>query len=181
MGKRAIVIVDLQKDYLGSGRFPLAGIDAAAANAAHIAAAARDRGDRVVHVHHVAQSAESPLFAPGTDGIEPIPAVAPQAGDAVIVKNHPNAFRDTTLRDTLQAEGIAEVVVVGAMSDVCIDATSRAAADLGYGLTVVHDACATRDKAFGDTLVPAAQVHATIMSALAFGYGTVTTTAEFLA
>ena len=45
----------------------------------------------------------------------------------------------------------------------------------------IWDACATRDKAFGDSRVPAAQVHATIMAALEFGYGKVTTTAEFLA
>lgn len=181
MSKRAIVVVDLQKDYLGTGRFPLVGIDDAAANAARVIAAARSRGDRIVHVHHVSKKADSPLFAPGTDGIQPIPAVAPQTGDAVVVKNHPNSFRDTALQETLQADGIQDVVVVGAMSDVCIDATSRAAADLGYALTVVHDACATRDKAFGDARVPAALVHATIMSALEFGYGKVTTTAEFLA
>ena len=69
----------------------------------------------------------------------------------------------------------------GPPKKVCIDATARAAADLGYGLTVVHDACATRDKVFGESVVPAAQVHATIMSALEFGYGKVTTTADFLA
>lgn len=181
MSKRAVIIVDLQKDYLATGNFALAGIDAAAANAARIVAAARARGDRIVHIHHVSTEADSPLFAPETDGINPIPAVEPQAGDTVIIKNYPNSFRETPLHQTLQADGIEEVVVIGAMSDMCIDATARAAADLGYGLTVVHDACATRDKAFGDTVVPAGQVHATIMAALEFGYGKVTTTAEFVA
>ncbi len=181
MSKRAVIIVDLQKDYLATGSFALTGIDAAAANAARVVAAAREKGDRIVHVHHVAKEADSPLFAPGTDGIHPIATVAPQEGDTIIVKNFPNSFRETTLQQALQAGGIEEVVVVGAMSDVCIDATARAAADLGYGLTVVHDACATRDKAFGDSVVPAAQVHATIMSALEFGYGKVTTTADFVA
>lgn len=180
MSKRAIIIVDLQKDYLASGNFALTGIDAATANAARIVKAAREKGDRIVHVHHIAKEADSPLFAPNTDGIHPIPAIAPEAGDAIIIKNYPNSFRETTLQQTLQAEGIRDVVVVGAMSDVCIDATARAAADLGYGLTVIHDACATRDKAFGDSVVPAAQVHATIMSALEFGYGKVMTTAEYL-
>ncbi|GAA4179691.1 cysteine hydrolase family protein [Shinella granuli] len=180
MSKRAIIIVDLQKDYLATGSFALAGIDAAAANAARIIEAGRGRGDRIIHVHHIAREAASPLFAPGTEGIEPIPAVTPREDDTVIVKNHPNSFRGTALDETLRNDGIEDVVVVGAMSDVCIDATARAAADLGYNLTVVHDACATRDKAFGDSLVPAAQVHATIMSALEFGYGKVTTTADFL-
>ena len=86
MSKRAVIIVDLQKDYLASGSFPLTGIDAAAANAARIAEAARSRGDRVVHIHHVSREADSPLFAPNTDGIRPIPAVAPRDGDTVIVR-----------------------------------------------------------------------------------------------
>jgi nicotinamidase-related amidase len=181
MSKRAIIVVDLQKDYLSSGSFALTGIDAAAANAARIVEAGRGKGDRIIHVHHIAKEASSPLFAPGTDGIQPIPAVAPREDDTVIIKNYPNSFRETVLHQTLRDGGIEDVVVVGAMSDVCIDATARAAADLGYNLTVVHDACATRDKAFGGSLVPAAQVHATIMSALEFGYGKVTTTAEVLA
>ena len=164
MSKRAVIVVDLQKDYLATGNFALDGIDAAAENAARVVAAARRRGDTIVHVHHVSKEADSPLFAPNTDGINPIAAVQPEAGDAVVIKNYPNSFRDTVLQETLRAGGIEEVVVIGAMSDVCIDATARAAADLGYDLTVVHDACATRDKAFGDSVVPAAQVHATIMS-----------------
>jgi nicotinamidase-related amidase len=180
MSKRAIIIVDLQQDYLASGSFALTGIDTAATNAARVVEAAREKGDRIIHVHHIAKEAASPLFAPGTDGILPIPAVTPQANDTVIIKNYPNSFRETALQQVLQDGGIEDVVVVGAMSDVCIDATARAAADLGYDLTVVHDACATRDKTFGDSLVPAAQVHATIMSALEFGYGKVTTTADFL-
>lgn len=181
MSKRAVIIVDLQKDYLASGSFALSGIDAATENAVRVVEAARRKGDRIVHVHHVAKEAASPLFAPGTEGIEPIPAITPKDGDAVVVKNYPNSFRETTLQEILQSNGIEDVVLVGAMSDVCIDATARAAADLGYGLTVVHDACATRDKVFGELVVPAAQVHATIMSALEFGYGKVTTTADFLA
>jgi len=46
---------------------------------------------------------------------------------------------------------------------------------------VAHDACATMDLAFDGTTVPAAQVHAASMAALAFGYATVTTTEQLLA
>jgi nicotinamidase-related amidase len=63
---------------------------------------------------------------------------------------------------------------------MCIDATSRAAADFGYSPVIIHDACATRDVEFGETMVPAAQVHAAYMSALAFAYGKVVTTSELL-
>jgi nicotinamidase-related amidase len=80
----------------------------------------------------------------------------------------------------LDAKGIEEVVVVGAMSHMCIAATGRAATDFGYDTVVVHDACATRDVEFNGVTVPAAQVHAANMSALAFAYGKVMGTSEYL-
>ncbi|RUR44959.1 hypothetical protein ELY40_15900 [Vreelandella populi] len=56
----------------------------------------------------------------------------------------------------------------------------RAASDLGYKTTIIHDACATLDLEFDGRKVPASQVHATIMAALAFAYGTVTTTQQYV-
>ncbi|MCS3453771.1 nicotinamidase-related amidase [Bradyrhizobium elkanii] len=64
---------------------------------------------------------------------------------------------------------------------MCIDATSRAAADYGYKTTILHDACATCDLPFGGIIVPAVQVHAAFMAALGLAYGTVTTTSDYLA
>ena len=61
-----------------------------------------------------------------------------------------------------------------------VDATTRAAHDLGYKTTTVHDACATLDLEFADVSIPAAQVHATIMAALAFAYGSVVSTDELI-
>ncbi len=180
MSNRAVIVVDLQNEYLPSGKLPLVGIEEAAANAAQVIEAARSSGDTVIHVRHEAPSAEVPFFVPGSMGVEIIPAVQPAPGEAVVVKNYPNSFRDTDLKQRLEAEGIEEVVVVGAMSHMCIDATTRAAADLGYSATVVHDACATRDLEFDGVTVPAAQVHAANMAALAFGYGKVVGTRELL-
>jgi nicotinamidase-related amidase len=66
------------------------------------------------------------------------------------------------------------------MSSMCVDATVRAAADLGYAVSVAHDACAAPDLTFGDTTVPAAQVHAAFMAALGDGYATVATADEII-
>ena len=181
MSKRAVIVVDLQNEYLPTGKLPLQGIEAATANAAQVIEAARAKGDLVVHVRHEMPSADAPLFVPGSSGVEIIPAVHPAPGEAVVVKNYPNSFRDTDLEQRLDAEGVEEVVIVGAMSHMCIDATTRAAADLGYKATVVHDACATRDVEFAGQTVPAAQVHAANMAALAWGYGQVVGTRELLA
>jgi len=68
---------------------------------------------------------------------------------------------------------IDDLHVVGMMSSMCVDATVRAAADLGLKLTVIHDACAAPDLEFGGVAVPGAMVHAAFMAALADGYAEV--------
>jgi nicotinamidase-related amidase len=180
MSKRAVVVVDVQNDYFPSGKYELVGIEEAAANAAKVIEAAREKGDRVIHVQHIFPSKDAPFFTPESEGIEINPVVAPREGETVVVKNFPNSFRETDLKKVLDADGVEEVVVVGAMSHMCIDATARAASDYGYKTTVVHDACATRDLEFGGVTVPAASVHATMMSALGFAYATITDTQSYL-
>jgi nicotinamidase-related amidase len=180
MSKRAVVVVDLQNDYWPTGKWPLQGIDEAAANAARVIEKARGTGDTVIHIRHESAGADAPFFAPGTPGAEINAVARPDDDETVILKNHPNAFRETELKQLLDEKGIDEVVVVGAMSHMCIAATGRAAADFGYKTVVVHDACATRDVEFNGVTVPAAQVHAANMSALAFAYGEVIGTADYL-
>ena len=55
------------------------------------------------------------------------------------------------------------------------------AADAGYSVTVAHDACAAPDLAFGDTSVPAAQVHAAFMAAMNGAFAKVVTAGEAIA
>ncbi|MGJ7612100.1 MULTISPECIES: cysteine hydrolase family protein [unclassified Variovorax] len=181
MNKRAIVVVDLQNEYLSTGKLPLVGLDAAVANAARVVSAARAKGELLIHVRHEGAQPDAPFFTPGTAGVQIIPAVAPLEGEPVIVKNYPNSFRGTQLKEVLDAQGVKELVVIGAMSHMCIEATSRAAADFGYAVTVAHDACATMNLEFEGTAVPAAQVHAASMAALGFGYASITTTDKYLA
>ena len=181
MNKRATIVVDLQNEYLPTGKLPLVGIDAALANAGRVIAAARARGELLIHVRHEGAKADAPFFTPGTPGVQIIPAVAAEDGEPVIVKNYPNSFRGTQLKELLNSQGVKELVVIGAMSHMCIEATSRAAADFGYPVTVAHDACATMNLQFDGTMVPAAQVHAASMAALGFGYASITSTDKHLA
>ena len=180
MSKRAVVVVDIQNEYFPSGKLPLVGIAEAAANAARVIAAARAKGDEIIFVRHESAGANAPVFTPGSTGVEINSAVKPAAGEPVIVKHYPNSFRDTELKQMLDAKGVKDVVIVGAMSHMCIDATSRAAADLGFNTVIVHDACATMNLEFKGATIPAAQAHAAFMAALAFGYGKVMTTGEYL-
>ena len=180
MSKRALVVIDLQNDYFPGGKWTLDRIDAAAHNAARLIAAARADGDLIVHVRHEFPTNDAPFFAPGSTGAEIHKAVRPAEGEAVVLKNQVNAFRDTNLKTVLDGQGIEDVTIIGAMSHMCVDAATRAASDFGYAVTVVHDACASRDLSFNDTTIPAAQVHAAYMAALGFAYATVVTTDSFL-
>lgn len=181
MTKRAIIVVDFQNEYLPTGKLPLAGMEQALANAARLIDTTRAEGDKLFHIRHEFAQPDAQVFVPGSDGVEIIPAVAPAGGEPVVLKNSPNAFRGTNLQQQLEEQGVEELVIIGAMSHMCVEGTSRAASDLGYAVTVVQDACATMDLEFQNTKVPAAQVHATAMAALAFAYATITSTEAYLA
>ena len=181
MTDTALILVDIQNDYFDGGRWKLSKMDQASDNAAKILAHGRKTDAMIVHIHHEIPSDEAPFFRPGSKGAEIHPKVAPQAGEEVILKHKPNSFLNTRLQDTLTSRGITNVVIVGAMSQMCIDATTRAASDLGYKVSVVHDACAARDAEFAGVAVPAAQVHAAFMSGLSGTYATVVDCESYLA
>ena len=172
MADTALLVIDLQNDYFPDGKYPLAGIEAAAAKAAELIAAARWNGVPVIHVRHEQPEAEAPFFGKDTPGAQIHPLAAPLADEPVVVKHNVNAFLDTGLDGLLKEKGIASLVVVGAMSHMCVDAATRAALDLGYAVTLAHDATATRDLAFDGVAVPAASVQAALMAALEFAGAT---------
>jgi nicotinamidase-related amidase len=161
---RALVIVDIQRDYFAGGAYPLVGTEAAALAAHGVLERARVNGDRVIHVRHIAQDPDATFFLPGTEGSEIHPLVAPTGEEPVVIKSEPNSFLGTDLQARL--DGIDELVLVGMMSSMCVDATTRAALDLGYDVTVIHDACAAPDLEFGGTTVPGDVVHRSFMAAL---------------
>jgi len=175
---RALVIVDIQNDYFPGGAHPLHEPQAAAAAARAVLDRFRAAGEEVIHVQHVWDAPDAPFMRPGTDGVEINAAVAPRSGEPVIVKDAPNAFLRTGLERELRERGVDALVVCGMMTSMCVDATVRAAADLGFEVTVVHDACAAPALAFGEVAVPAPAVGAAFLAALADGYASVVAAAE---
>lgn len=173
MSNTALVLIDIQNDYFEDGRWPVDKMQAVSANAARLLEHARNKGLWIVHVRHEIPSDEAPFFRPGTPGAEIHASVAPNEGEPVILKHRPNSFHDTSLRQDLEAKGITDVVICGAMSQMCIDATTRAAVDFGYAVTVIEDACGAKEQTFNDQEVPAPQVHAAFMAPLAMTYARV--------
>src|SRR3954454_16134907 len=107
---------------------------------------------------------------PGTEGVEIHPAVAPLEDERVLTKAQPNGFLGTGLEARLRELQAEALVVAGMMSSMCVDATVRAAVDLGFSVTVVHDACAAPDLESGGETIPGRAVHGAFMAALGDGY-----------
>jgi nicotinamidase-related amidase len=129
-------------------------------------------------VRHLSVRPGSTFFLPGTRGAEIHAAVAPQGNEVVVEKNFPNSFRATKLEQVLKDSGVKSLVVAGMMTHMCVDASVRHAADLGYKITLLGDACATRAQSYGGEKVPAKQVHAAFLAALNGFYAKVVNTHE---
>jgi len=176
--KRALVIVDIQRDYFPGGRMPLHEPEAAAANAGRVLEAFRASGEPVVHVQHLSPAGGGFLIE-GTEGAEIMAPVTPGDGETVITKRAPNSFLGTDLEQHLRGLEAEEVVIAGMMTSMCIDATTRAGADLGFKMTLVPDACAAPGLEYDGRRVPAEDVHASFVAALGQAYATVTPTDRF--
>ena len=177
---QGLIIVDVQNDYFAGGSMELVAMDEAAAHCRVLLDAFRADSAPLFHIQHLATREGATFFVPGTRGAEIHDIMTPTAGESVVVKHYPSAFRDTGLHETLQQAGIDDLVICGAMSHMCIDTTVRAAFDLGYRCRVAADACATRDLEYGGRRVTADDVHAAYMAALAAPFAEVLPSAQIL-
>ncbi len=176
-----LILVDIQNDYFAGGRMELVGMNAAAEKAAQLLAYFRENQMPTFHIQHISTREGATFFLPNTRGVEIHASIKPAPDDTVIQKNFPNSFRETTLFDALKSAQVDKVVICGAMSHMCIDATTRAAADMGFQCTLIHDGCATRNLDFGTKKVLAEDVHASFMAALGAAYARVISCKDFLA
>jgi nicotinamidase-related amidase len=175
-----LILVDLQNDYFHGGNMELVGIEDAAANAQILLNEFRKAKLPVIHVQHISAHPGATFFLPETDGANINQMVTPQEDEIVVVKNFPNSFRGTSLLEILKKGKTDNTVICGAMSHMCIDATTRAAFDLGFNCIVAEDACATKDLIFKSRTIKASDVHASFMAALSVPYAKVISTKEII-
>lgn len=177
---RALIVVDVQNDYFPGGAMELFAAEAAGRNVSRILERFRAGGETVIHVRHVAKRVGATFFLPGTRGAEIHDCAMPGPGETVLVKHYPNSFRDTDLDGILSRAGIRELAIVGMMTHMCIDATVRAAFDLGYSCAVIGDCCATKALSYAGATVRAPDAHAAFLAALDGTFAKVVSTDEFL-
>ena len=178
--KTALLIIDIQNDYFPGGKMELENPLEAAKKAYQLLQCFREHGGHHVHIQHISRKPDATFFIPGDRGTDIHDSVVHFEGEPIVYKHSPNAFLNTNLLELLQGWNIERVVICGMMTHMCVDATARAASDLGFQVLVAEDACATRDLTYEGTTIPAEHVHKAFLAALK-SYGRVMKSEEILA
>jgi len=167
-GKTALIVIDMQRDFLLPGGFGESlGNDVdqllkVVPPLADLIAAARSAGIMVIHTRegHAPDLSDCPpaklnrgvpskrigdegkygrILIRGEYGHDIVDELAPIDGEAVIDKPGKGAFYATELQDVLTADGITQLLITGVTTEVCVHTTTREANDRGYECLVVSD------------------------------------------
>lgn len=114
------------------------------ANGQRLLAAWRERAWPLIHVRHDSVQAGSPLH-PDHPGNAFLPGFEPRDEEAVVSKSVNAAFIGTDLDLRLRRLGARRIVLFGISGDMCVSTSARVAANYGYEVIVVGDACACFD------------------------------------
>jgi nicotinamidase-related amidase len=170
--KAALIIIDMQRDFLEPGGFGAAlgndvtRLQAAVAPCRAVLAAARQAGLLVIHTRegHRPDLSDAPplkvergdpalqigargpmgrILIRGEPGHDIIPELYPIPGEPVIDKPGKGAFYQTDLELMLHNRAIDTLLVCGVTTEVCVNTTVREANDRGFRCIVLADCCAS--------------------------------------
>lgn len=169
LGRTALIVIDMQRDFLEPGGFGEAlGNDVrrlapSIAPTRALLDAFRARGLPIIHTQeaHRPDLSDCPpsklergrgpltigdvgpmgrILVSGEPGAAIIPELAPLPGEIVIEKPGKGAFHATPLRERLTALGVTHLLFAGVTTEVCVQTTMREANDRGYECLLVEDA-----------------------------------------
>ena len=168
-GKTALVVIDMQRDFVEPGGFGsslgnnVTRLQSAIAPIAELLAAWRGRAWPIVHTReaHLADLSDCPpakrlrgqptlrigdpgpmgrVLVDGEPGADIVPALAPRGREIVVRKPGKGMFWATRIHEILQAQGVTHLVFTGVTTEVCVQTSMREANDRGYACLLVEDA-----------------------------------------
>ena len=170
LDKTALIIIDMQRDFLEPGGFgetlgnKVSLLSAAIAPCKALLSCARKRGMLVVHTRegHRPDLSDAPqakvergapsmrigargpmgrILVRGEPGHDIVPELYPKEGEPVVDKPGKGAFYATDLHSILQNRHVQNLIVCGVTTEVCVHTTVREANDRGYRCLVPGDCC----------------------------------------
>ncbi len=176
-GHVALVVIDMQRDFLEAGGFgetlgnDLTPVKEIVPTVAALIALFRARGWLIVHTreNHAPDLSDCPpakrlrgkpslrigdpgpmgrILIRGEPGADIVPALQPQAGEIVLDKPGKGMFYATDIGETLKTMGITQLVFAGVTTEVCVQTSMREANDRGYECLLIEDATASYFPAF---------------------------------
>ncbi|HLG83735.1 MAG TPA: isochorismatase family cysteine hydrolase [Bradyrhizobium sp.] len=179
LARTALVIIDMQRDFMEPGGFgetlgnDVSRLATAVKPIASVLKKAREIGMLVIHTRegHLPDLSDAPpakvergapslrigdpgpmgrILIRGEPGHDIIPDLYPLDSEVVIDKPGKGAFYATELTDVLEKYGIENLLVCGVTTEVCVNTTVREANDRGYRCVVISDGCASYFPEFHD-------------------------------
>jgi nicotinamidase-related amidase len=136
MNSKALLVIDVQKDVVANAlKTP-----EVVANINSLISSARQANVPVIWVQH-----SDEYLIKGSNDWEIVDELTPLPSEAKIYKTHWSSFTETDLQAQLESLGTKALIITGAQTNYCVNATSNAGVELGYEVTLVSDAHTTED------------------------------------
>ncbi len=166
LAQSVVIVIDAQKEYT-EGLLPLWEIERSIDALSQFLSRARAAHVPIIHVVQVGVPGGR-VFDPQRRFVEIVDKVRPVAGEPVVEKRLPSSFTQTTLEAELTRMGRKDLIITGYMTHMCLNSTTRDAAEVGYRCTLVAELTTTRDLPDGrGGVIPAPTVKAVNLASLA--------------
>lgn len=161
--RAALLVIDMQNDFVLAGRpMEVPAAKTVIPTIARLAKRCREIDVPVIYTQHVLIDGfdVSPLesayntklrsvgMRDGTDGIDVVAGLAPEASEVLVRKHRYDAFHNTRLDTVLQTirgfRGVDTVIITGTLTEVCCESTARSAFMRDYRVAFVSDGTAAR-------------------------------------